>query len=159
MKVFIELNHKDIMNAKRESLIAITGALQEIAAETAVPEPAQASELLAAPLSTELAEGIPTAPAPAEAKDPQPDPAVHEAPAAEPPAAAVTEPALEPAKEEKPVPMTKEDREIVQQRLKEIAKEGKTKGIKEIFIKRGVKKFSDLQDSELEAVLEEAEAL
>jgi hypothetical protein len=50
-------------------------------------------------------------------------------------------------------------REYVQKRLKEIAADGKTAAIKKLLTGYGVKKFSELPDSNLGEVLEKAEKL
>lgn len=181
MKINIELNTKDIANAKQESISMITTALQAIA---------QADE--ATPMDTEPA---PIVMETTEKEQPTFEPE-KEQPAFEPESKVkavkkvakpkkeqkerdkdieLEPPVVQAAQEkadtqEEPVTQKKEDtqeesqdagvdRQTVQNRLKEIAKAGKAKGIKEILTKRGVRKFSELPDDELADVLKEAEAL
>lgn len=161
MKINIELNTKDIANAKQESITMITTALQAIA---------QADE--AAPAAVTPEPAIIKAvedPEPVKTETPQPKKA-----AAKKAETEKTKETEETQQEEKPVEEPEEtaqeeeavqtdtpavDRQAVQNRLKEIAKAGKAKGIKEILTKRNVRKFSELPDDELADVLKEAEAL
>lgn len=163
MKINIELNTKDIANAKQESITMITTALQAIA---------QADEVAPAVVTPEPAiiKAVED-PKPVKTETPQPKKAAAKKTETEKPEETKQE---ETVQEEKPVEKPEEttqeeeavqtdtpavDRQAVQNRLKEIAKAGKAKGIKEILTKRNVRKFSELPDDELADVLKEAEAL
>ena len=172
MKINIELNTKDIANAKQESIRMITTALQAIAqADEATPVPetpvSQEQEHKTEPntitCQSDKAEAEHTpefcrpnveaesksVPKPKQATKVKPEKNMEE-PKEEPKDAADTD-------TEETAPAV--DRQTVQNRLKEIAKAGKAKGIKEILTKRNVRKFSELPDEDLADVLKEAEAL
>lgn len=160
MKIIIELNTKDIASARKENISMISDVLQAMALDhiAMLEEPDKDVKLNTNVIS-------------AETPQPEPDaapekPVTHkrikkaapkEEPEGEPDA---EQPQSEPAEPEKPAePSTEINRKVVQDKLKEIAKAGKAKGIKTILKNHGVQKFSELPDSDLADVLKEAEAL
>ena len=172
MKINIELNTKDIANAKQESISMITTALQAIAqADEATPMGTEPAPIVMETTEKEQPTFEPESKVKAVKKVAKPKKQQKERDKdieLEPP---VVQAAQEKADtQEEPVTQKKEDtqeesqdagvdRQTVQNRLKEIAKAGKAKGIKEILTERGVRKFSELPDDELADVLKEAEAL
>lgn len=182
MKINIELNTKDIANAKQESINTITAALQAIAQADEVTSVINTSAPVTVMTTDEpKAHGqqpktVKKASKPKKEQDKdieleppktQEKPVAQEEPATQektdtsekPVTSEKTVTQEEPATPEEPVQEAAVDRQAVQNRLKEIAKVGKAKGIKEILTKRGVRKFSELPDNELADVLKEAEAL
>lgn len=170
MKINIELNTKDIANAKQESINTITAALQAIAQADEVTSVINTSAPVTVMTTDEpKAHGQQpktvkkaSKPKKEQDKDIELEPSkTQEKPVAqeEPVTSEKTVTQEEPATPEEPVQEAAVDRQAVQNRLKEIAKTGKAKGIKEILTKRGVRKFSELPDNELADVLKEAEAL
>lgn len=176
MKINIELNTKDIANAKQESINTITAALQAIAQADEVTSVINTSAPVTVMTTDEpKAHGqqpktVKKASKPKKEQDKdieleppktQEKPVAQEEPATQEKPVTSEKPVTqeEPATPEEPVQEAAVDRQAVQNRLKEIAKAGKAKGIKEILTKRGVRKFSELPDDELADVLKEAEAL
>lgn len=176
MKINIELNTKDIANAKQESINTITAALQAIAQADEVTSVINTSAPVTVMTTDEpKAHGqqpktVKKASKPKKEQDKdieleppktQEKPVAQEEPATQEKTDTSEKPVTqeEPATPEEPVQEAAVDRQAVQNRLKEIAKAGKAKGIKEILTKRGVRKFSELPDDELADVLKEAEAL
>lgn len=176
MKINIELNTKDIANAKQESINTITAALQAIAQADEVTSVINTSAPVTVMTTDEpKAHGqqpktVKKASKPKKEQDKdieleppktQEKPVAQEEPATQEKTDTSKEPVAqeEPETPEAPVQEAAVDRQAVQNRLKEIAKAGKAKGIKEILTKRGVRKFSELPDDELADVLKEAEAL
>lgn len=176
MKINIELNTKDIANAKQESINTITAALQAIAQADEVTSVINTSAPVTVMTTDEpKAHGQQpkTVKKASKPKKEQDKDIELEPPKTQEKTVAQEEPATqektdtsekpvtqeEPATPEEPVQEAAVDRQAVQNRLKEIAKAGKAKGIKEILTKRGVRKFSELPDDELADVLKEAEAL
>lgn len=176
MKINIELNTKDIANAKQESINTITAALQAIAQADEVTSVINTSAPVTVMTTDEpKAHGqqpktVKKASKPKKEQDKdieletpktQEKPVAQEEPATQEKTDTSEKPVTqeEPATPEEPVQEAAVDRQAVQNRLKEIAKAGKAKGIKEILTKRGVRKFSELPDNELADVLKEAEAL
>ena len=176
MKINIELNTKDIANAKQESINTITAALQAIAQVDEVTSVINTSAPVTVMTTDEpKAHGqqpktVKKASKPKKEQDKdieleppktQEKPVAQEEPATQEKTDTSEKPVTqeEPATPEEPVQEAAVDRQAVQNRLKEIAKAGKAKGIKEILTKRGVRKFSELPDNELADVLKEAEAL
>lgn len=176
MKINIELNTKDIANAKQESINTITAALQAIAQADEVTSVINTSAPVTVMTTDEpKAHGqqpktVKKASKPKKEQDKdieleppktQEKPVAQEEPATQEKTDTSKEPVAqeEPETSEAPVQEAAVDRQAVQNRLKEIAKAGKAKGIKEILTKRGVRKFSELPDDELADVLKEAEAL
>lgn len=176
MKINIELNTKDIANAKQESINTITAALQAIAQADEVTSVINTSAPVTVMTTDEpKAHGqqpktVKKASKPKKEQDKdieleppktQEKPVAQEEPATQEKTDTSEKPVTqeEPATSEEPVQEAAVDRQAVQNRLKEIAKAGKAKGIKEILTKRGVRKFSELPDNELADVLKEAEAL
>lgn len=179
MKILIELNTLDIASAKQTEITTITDVLQAMALDrlqmqdtapagkaVALPETPTAPE--AETPKTEPEPAVPPTPAP-QKEEPVKKTRAHKK-AAEPEAAmkkeeptAPKETPEETPEEKKPVTADTEepaiDRTTVQNKLKEIARAGKSKGIKAILTKRNVHKFSELPDDELADVLKEAEAL
>lgn len=176
MKINIELNTKDIANAKQESINTITAALQAIAQADEVTSVINTSAPVTVMTTDEpKAHGqqpktVKKASKPKKEQDKdieleppktQEKPVAQEEPATQEKTDTSKEPVAqeEPETSEAPVQEAAVDRQAVQNRLKEIAKARKAKGIKEILTKRGVRKFSELPDDELADVLKEAEAL
>ena len=176
MKINIELNTKDIANAKQESINTIAAALQAIAQADEVTSVINTSAPVTVMTTDEpKAHGqqpktVKKASKPKKEQDKdieleppktQEKPVAQEEPATQEKTDTSEKPVTqeEPATPEEPVQEAAVDRQAVQNRLKEIAKAGKAKGIKEILTKRGVRKFSELPDNELADVLKEAEAL
>ncbi|WP_292017403.1 MULTISPECIES: hypothetical protein [unclassified Megasphaera] len=175
MKINIELNTKDIANAKQESINTITAALQAIAQADEVTSVINTSAPVTVMTTDEpKAHGQqPKTVKKASRPKKEQDKDIELEPATQEKTVAQEEPATqektdtsekpvtqeEPATPEEPVQEAAVDRQAVQNRLKEIAKAGKAKGIKEILTKRNVRKFSELPDEDLADVLKEAEAL
>lgn len=153
MKITIELNTEDIAKANQSRITTLTEALQYLALEQpsadvpAIPEriPEDQKET-AGPVEEE----------PARSKRPAKKAEPVKQKAAEPSEAPdVPEPA-EPAE----APETPEvDRDRIRNRLKELSRAGKAKGIKALILKQGAQKLSDLSDAALADVLKEAESL
>lgn len=175
MKILIELNTLDIASAKQTEITTITDVLQAMAldrlqmqdtvpADKAVTLPETSTAPEAETPKTEPEPAVPPTPTPqkekpvkkvrAHKKDAEPEATMKK----EEPAAPKETP-----EETKQVSADTEeptvDRTTVQNKLKEIARAGKSKGIKAILTKRNVHKFSELPDDELTDVLKEAEAL
>lgn len=176
MKINIELNTKDIANAKQESINTITAALQAIAQADEVTSVINTSAPVTVITTDEPKEHeqqsktVKKASKPKKEQDKdieleppktQEKPAVQEDSVTQEKTDTSEEPVAqkETATPEEPVQKAVVDRQAVQNRLKEIAKAGKAKGIKEILTKRNVRKFSELPDEDLADVLKEAEAL
>jgi outer membrane biosynthesis protein TonB len=160
MKIIIELNTKDIASARQTEITTITDVMQAMALDRLqMQDTIPADKVVTLPETPQ--------PEPEQTMAPAPEkPVTHkrtkkaatkEEPEGEPDA---EQPQLEPAAPEKPAePSTEINRKVVQDKLKEIAKAGKAKGIKAILKAHGVEKFSALPDSDLADVLKEAEAL
>ena len=170
MEISVRISNQELANAPASAMQSLMAALQAIAryGDCEVLEPSE-DTVQNAQDGTDEAEpakkGKTTTPAPAtvragaeKAQEPKQEKAA-------PPKA---EKAEEPAPKEEPEPEKEKaeagsipDRNAVRKRLAEIRNEDESKAPKilEILHEFGVKKFSDLPDENLAAVLEKAEAL
>lgn len=175
MKITIELNTEDITKANQSHITTLTEALQYLALERmpeqpsanvpATPEQApEEQKKTAAPVEEEPAKPArskrPAKKAePVKQKPAVPEPSeISETP--EPAEPVDTPKPVEPAEVlETPEPAPEVDRDSIRNRLKELSRAGKAKGIKALILKQGAQKLSDLSDASLAAVLKEAESL
>lgn len=170
MKITIELNTEDIAKANQSHITTLTEALQYLALEQTPEQPS-----VDVPVIPERApEDQKGTAAPVEEEPVKPARSKRPAKKAEPvkPKAAgpsetpdVPEPA-EPAEApetpetpETPEPAPEVDRDSIRNRLKELSRAGKAKGIKALILKQGAQKLSNLSDAALADVLKEAESL
>ncbi|WP_296822550.1 hypothetical protein [uncultured Megasphaera sp.] len=173
MKITIELNTEDIAKANQSHITTLTEALQYLALEQTPEQPS-----VDVPVIPERApEDQKGTAAPVEEEPVKPARSKRPAKKAEPvkPKAAgpsetpdVPEPA-EPVEAPKPAeptevpetpkPAPEVDRDRIRNRLKELSRAGKAKGIKALILKQGAQKLSELSDAALADVLKEAESL
>lgn len=160
MKITIELNTEDIAKANQSHIMTLTEALQYLAREQTLEQSsADVPSILERDPENQKTTVVPVEeePAkPARSKRPAKKAEPVKQKAAEPSEAPdVPEPA-EPAE----APETPEvDRDRIRNRLKELSRAGKAKGIKALILKQGAQKLSDLPDAALADVLKEAESL
>lgn len=144
MKINVELNANDLVNADKETLLQLVNTLTGIA-QTEVGKPKQAE--------TENPTEKPAAKKHTKKRASKVEPKT-EAPKKE----EVTE---DPANDEDPleldeVPIT---RDSVKARLKELSVAGKAKEVKKVFAQLNVVKFSELADEQLPEVMKMVEDL
>lgn len=164
MKITIELNTKDIAKANQSHITTLTEALQYLARPQTPEQPS-----VDVPVIPERAsEDQKGTAAPVEEEPAKPARSKRPAKKAEPvkPKAArpsETPDVLEPEEPveapETPEPVPEVDRDSIRNRLKELSRAGKAKGIKALILKQGSQKLSDLSDTALADVLKEAESL
>lgn len=186
MKIILEINNNDLVNARGNALAELMKAAQEIAASGTEPISAE----------NEVGESIPVVSTQPEAKTPAEsaqdsagetkktkatnsvgkgkkaaqkaaekvsEPVKEPEPEEDEPETAEAEPDQETEKEEPAAePEAKKeaapvDRKAISQRLKEIANDGHTKEIKQILQDHGITKLKDCPDDVLQEILEEAE--
>lgn len=160
MKITIELNTEDIAKANQSHIMTLTEALQYLAREQTLEQSsADVPSILERDPENQKTTVVPVEEEPAKpacSKRPAKKAEPVKQKAAEPSEAPdVPEPA-EPAE----APETPEvDRDRIRNRLKELSRAGKAKGIKALILKQGAQKLSDLSDAALADVLKEAESL
>ena len=161
MKITIELNTEDIAKANQSHIMTLTEALQYLAREQTLEQTLEQSSadvpsILERDPENQKTTVVPVEEEPARSKRPAKKAEPVKQKAAEPSEAPdVPEPA-EPAE----APETPEvDRDRIRNRLKELSRAGKAKGIKALILKQGAQKLSDLSDAALADVLKEAESL
>lgn len=167
MKITIELNTEDIAKANQSHITTLTEALQYLALEqtpeqpsvdvSVIPERAPEDQKeTAAPVEEEPAKPA-RSKRPAKKAEPV-KPKVTE-PSEAPDVPEPAEPAEAPETPETPEPAPEVDRDSIRNRLKELSRAGKAKGIKALILKQGAQKLSNLSDAALADVLKEAESL
>lgn len=164
MKITIELNTEDIAKANQSRITTLTEALQYLALEQ-IPEqiPEQPSADVPA-IPERIPEDQKETAGPVEEEPAKPARSKRPAKKAEPVKQKAAEPSEAPdvpeTAEPAEAPETPEvDRDRIRNRLKELSRAGKAKGIKALILKQGAQKLSDLSDAALADVLKEAESL
>ena len=163
MKINVELNANDLVNADKETLLQLVTTLTGIA-QTEVGKPkAEATSVEAKPTETVKQEAKPETENSTEkpaAKKHTKKRASKVEPKTEAPKVEKEE-AEDPANDEDPleldeVPIT---RDSVKARLKELSVAGKAKEVKKVFAQLNVVKFSELADEQLPEVMKMVEDL
>lgn len=162
MKINVELNANDLVNADKETLLQLVTTLTGIA-QTEVGKPkAEATSVGAKPTETVKQEAKPetenSTEKPAAKKHTKKQASKVEPKTEAPKKEEVTE---DPANDEDPleldeVPIT---RDSVKARLKELSVAGKAKEVKKVFAQLNVVKFSELADEQLPEVMKMVEDL
>ncbi len=152
MKINVELNANDLVNADKETLLQLVNTLTGIA-QTEIGKPKTEATSAEAKPETENSTEKPAAKKHTKKRASKVEPKT-EAPKKE----EVTE---DPANDEDPleldeVPIT---RDSVKARLKELSVAGKAKEVKKVFAQLNVVKFSELADEQLPEVMKMVEDL
>ena len=168
MKITIELNTEDIAKANQSHITTLTEALQYLALEQTPEQPPEQPSADVPVIPERAPEDQKGTAAPVEEEPTKPARSKRPAKKAEPVKPKATEPSeapdvpepAEPAEvPETPEPAPEVDRDRIRNRLKELSRAGKAKGIKALILKQGAQKLSDLSDAALADVLKEAESL
>lgn len=157
MKITIELNTEDIAKANQSYITTLTEALQYLALEQTPEQPS-----VDVPVIPERApEGQKGTAAPVEEEPAKPARSKRPAKKAEPVKQKAAAPSEAPDVPEpaEPAEAPEVDRDRIRNRLKELSRAGKAKGIKALILKQGAQKLSELSDAALADVLKEAESL
>ncbi len=152
MKINVELNANDLVNADKETLLQLVTTLTNIA-QTEVGKPETSATSTEVKPETEKTTKKPATKTKKRASKVEPK---TEAPKVE-----KEEEAEDPANDEDPleldeVPIT---RDSVKARLKELSVAGKSKEVKKVFAQLNVVKFSELTDDQLPEVMKMVEDL
>lgn len=159
MKINVELNANDLVNADKETLLQLVNTLTGIAqTEIGKPKPEVTSAEVKQSETVKEAEEIKEEVKPAAKKHTKKRASKVEPKTEAPKEEEVTE---DPANDEDPleldeVPIT---RDSVKARLKELSVAGKAKEVKKVFAQLNVVKFSELADEQLPEVMKMVEDL
>lgn len=157
MKITIELNTEDIAKANQSYITTLTEALQYLAREQ-IPEQPSAD---VPDIPERIPEDQKETAGPVEEEPAKPARSKRPAKKAEPVKQKAAAPSEAPDVPEpaEPAEAPEVDRDRIRNRLKELSRAGKAKGIKALILKQGAQKLSDLSDTALADVLKEAESL
>lgn len=154
MKITIELNTEDIAKANQSHITTLTEALQYLAREQTPEQPSVDVPVIPERAPEDQKGTAARSKRPAKKAEPVKPKAA--GPSENPDVPEPAEPAEAP---ETPEPAPEVDRDRIRNRLKELSRAGKAKGIKALILKQGAQKLSDLSDAALADVLKEAESL